>query len=89
MIIGIHVILALASLGLSSYNYFNPGSLKLRAGYSLAVGTLASGVALIFVNNASIIRTCLTGIVFFGIVSILNELARKKLSFQEDLTGHR
>lgn len=84
MIIAIHVLLALASLGLSTYSYFKPTALRLKAGYGLATGTLASGVALIIVNNASVLRTCLTGIAFFGVVSVLNELARKKLALQED-----
>lgn len=77
-----HVILALSSLGLATYNFTSPSKTKLNAAYGLAGGTLASGTALIFLNNASVLRTCLTGIAFFGIVSILNELARHKLAHQ-------
>lgn len=80
MIIALHVSLALISLGLSTFNFFLPSKVKLISSYLCASGTLASGVALIFINNASVLRTCLTGIAFFGIVTILNELARKKLS---------
>jgi hypothetical protein len=79
MFILIHIILALSALALSIYCYFNPSNGKLKVSYGLAAGTLASGVLLIFVNNASVLRTCLTGIIFFGVVSVLNEAARSKL----------
>ena len=80
----LHVLLALGSLALASINIFSPSSGKLKTSYGLAFGTLASGVLLIIVNDASVLRTCLTGIVFFAIVSILNETARHHLATQED-----
>lgn len=79
MIILIHVVLALVSLTLSAFNFFVPSKVKLIMSYLFATGTLASGVMLIFVNSASVLRTCLTGIVFFGVVTVMNELSRKKL----------
>ncbi|MDQ3123466.1 MAG: hypothetical protein M3Q14_02190 [bacterium] len=48
--------------------------------YGMAFGTLASGVLLIIVNKASILRTCLTGIIFFSIVTVLNQAAIRKLA---------
>lgn len=83
MLIVIHIVLALGALALSVVANFMPTVSKLKASYALAVGTLTSGVLLIVVNHASILRTCLSGILFFGIVSILNETARKKLAFNE------
>lgn len=83
MIILTHVILALLSLALSTTNYFIPTKTKLTTSYILAIGTLASGVVLIVANNASVLRTCLTGIAFFGVVTILNEFARKKIAQHE------
>lgn len=80
----LHVILALGSLALAGLNAFAPSRAKLKTSYGLAVGTLASGVLLIVVNHASILRTCLTGIIFFGIVSIINETARRRLATQEN-----
>lgn len=80
MIILSHVLLALLSLALSTFNFVTPSKTKLVTSYLLATGTLASGVVLIVVNNASVLRTCLTGIAFFGVVTILNELARKKIA---------
>lgn len=79
MLIIIHVVLALSALILSVVANFMPSRDKLRVSYALAVGTLTSGVLLIVINHASLLRTCLSGILFFGVVSILNETARRKL----------
>lgn len=84
MLILLHVILALGALTLSVYANFKPAANKLRSSYLLAGGTLSTGVLLIVISHASIVRTCLTGIVFFGIVAVLNETARRKLATQEN-----
>lgn len=80
MLIIIHAVLALSALTLSVVANFKPGTSKLNASYGLAAGTLSTGVLLIVLSHASIIRTCLTGIAFFGVVSVLNETARRKLA---------
>ena len=80
MLILIHVMLAIGALTLSVIANFKPSSNKLKVSYGLAVGTLASGVLLIVINHANVLRTCLTGIVFFAIVSLLNEFARRNLA---------
>lgn len=84
MLIVLHVVLALAALAVSVAANIHPAANKLKISYYLAGGTLSTGVLLIVVNNASVIRTCLTGIAFFVAVSILNETARKRLVSQQD-----
>lgn len=78
----LHVVLALASLGLATFNFFRPTDHKLEFSYGLAMGTLISGVSLIFINNASVLRTCLSGIIFFAVVTALNQAAHRKLAVQ-------
>jgi hypothetical protein len=80
MLILIHVVLAITSIAIAVYNNFRPSNYKLKQSYIFALETLATGVLLIIVNNASVLRTCLTGIVFFCFVSLLNETARHKLA---------
>lgn len=84
MLILTHVIFALGALAISVLANFRPAAGKLKASYILAGGTLTTGVLLVVIGHANLVRTCLTGIVFFGIVSILNETARKRLAVQED-----
>lgn len=84
MFIVLHVVLALSALAVAAYANIRPSDTKLKLSYGLAVGTLTSGVLLIIINHASILRTCLSGIIFFGAVSGLNEIARRKLvSYQK------
>lgn len=80
MLIIAHIVLAFSALVLSSFNFFRPLYNRLKTSYWLASGTLVSGVLLIVANKASVLRTCLTGILFFGVVSVLNESARHKLA---------
>lgn len=79
----IHIVLALASVGLAAYNLFKPAKNKLKIAYLLATGTLSTGVLLIAVNHASIIHTCISGISLFAVVSLLNEVGRYRLNKQE------
>lgn len=78
----LHVLLAVASLVLSSINFFNPGAKKSIGSYGLATATVASGILLIVVNHASIVRTCLTGVIFFAVVIAMNQVASRKLATQ-------
>lgn len=84
MLIVLHVVLALGALIISVAANVKPSTNKLKSSYFLAGGTLSTGVLLIVFGGASIIRTCLTGILFFGAVSILNETARKRLATQAE-----
>jgi hypothetical protein len=83
MLIVIHVLLALSAIGVSVFNLRKPTNTQLRISYQLAITTLISGVLLIIINNASVLRTCLTGIVFFAGVSMLNEFSRRKLALED------
>jgi len=80
MFILLHVILALSSLSLSAYNVIKPTTSKLKASYGLAVATLFSGVLLVIVNNASVLRTCLTGLLFFATVTAMNAVSAHSLA---------
>ena len=80
LMIILHILLAVASLVLSSINLVSPSEKKSGISYSLAAGTLATGALLIIVNNASVIRTCFSGIVFFAIVTLMNKVASHKLA---------
>lgn len=84
MLLLIHVSLALGAIALSIMAQFVPSNRKLKTSYGLATGTLTSGALLIVLHHADVLRTCLTGIMFFGAVSLLNELARRRLATQEE-----
>ncbi len=80
MLIVLHIVLAFSSIGAAIYSFFRPSKNVIKTGYYLAGVTLSSGVLLVVVNNASLLRTCISGIALFAGVSILNTLAMHKLA---------
>lgn len=83
MIILVHVVIALASVTLASFTFFKPTVKRLSASYGLIVATVASGTLLIFVNSADILRTCLSGLFYVTVVSLVTiatHLRVKKLA---------
>lgn len=75
MLILIHIVLALSSLGLATYNLIRPTLGRLKTSYGLAGATLGSGALLVVINHASVLRTCMTGLVFFASVTALNSVS--------------
>lgn len=80
MIIAIHVTIALSTLLLTTYNYFKPTKNKLTASYISISATLLSGSYLAFASSANILRTCVTGLMFVTVTSILTYYSYKKLN---------
>ncbi len=79
MILLIHIIIALSSLAVGTYAFARPSQTKLHVSYGFASGTFISGVVLIM-SGASLVHACISGIVFLGGVSVLNEFTRRKLA---------
>lgn len=71
IIILIHVIIALASIAVSSVTFFKPAIKNLYASYGLILATVASGTYLILSTSGSILKSCLTGLAYVTVVSII------------------
>lgn len=71
MVILIHVLIALASIGVASVTYFKPSMKLLATSYGLIVATVASGTYLVVVAQASILHACLSGLFYVTVVSIV------------------
>jgi len=67
----LHVIIALSSVILSSVTFFKPTFNKLYVSYGFIVATVASGTYLIVSSSGSILRSCLTGLFYVTVVSII------------------
>jgi uncharacterized BrkB/YihY/UPF0761 family membrane protein len=80
----LHIVVALASIGVSTYSFFAPSQAKLRLSYALVGVTLASGTFLVVSSGAHILQTCLTGLIYVGGVSIALVGARHKLVDQKE-----
>jgi hypothetical protein len=80
MVILTHVLIALASLALSAYSYFNPSQTMLRVSYGLIALTLASGTYLLLSKPSHMIEACMMGLAYLAIISIATVAARYKLT---------
>lgn len=71
MIILLHVLIALTSVGLASFTYFKPTTNRLLASYGFIGATVVSGTILIVTMSSDILRSCLTGLFYVTVVSIV------------------
>lgn len=71
MIVLIHVIIALASVALSSITFFKPSNNKLAVSYGLIIATVGSGTFLLLTTTGDILRSCLTGLFYVTVVTIV------------------
>lgn len=71
MIVLIHVIIALASVALASITFFKPSLKKLAVSYGLIIATVASGTYLLISTSSHILQSCLSGLFYVTVVSIV------------------
>ena len=83
MFILLHVTVALAGIIASSVLVLRPSKQLFNLCYGLVVATLASGIYLVIVLRAKLLETCLSGLLYLGVVSVLLAAARWRQA-----TGH-
>ena len=71
IIVLVHVIIALSSVGIASVVFFKPTIKRLYASYGFIIATVASGTFLILTSSGSILRSCITGLFYVTVVSII------------------
>ncbi len=78
MVVLLHVMIALASIGVTTYAFISPSESRLRASYLLIALTLISGTYLVWVSPAHLVQSCVTGLVYVGgmMVAIVSTRAR-------------
>jgi hypothetical protein len=84
MILLAHIVIALSSIAYSTYLFFSPSKKKLYASYGLVGLTLVSGTYLVISTGAHVLQSCLTGLVYIGVVSTVIVGARYRLAKNED-----
>jgi hypothetical protein len=71
MILLLHIMIAISSIGIATVTYFKPSVKKLGASYGFIIATVASGTALLIMNPSNILHTCLSGLFYVTVVSIV------------------
>lgn len=80
MILPLHIAIALTSVIYTAFVYFSPSRAKLRGSYVLVALTVASGTWLIIANPAHMVQSCITGLVYLGVIFFGIALAHQKLA---------
>ncbi len=65
-----HIIIALASLGFTSYLFISPSVSRFKYAYALIGSTLVSGTILVVTAHSNLLSACTTGIAYLGIVTL-------------------
>ena len=84
MIIFTHVTIAILTIVLTLVTYIKPTSTKLKMSYVAIASTLISGTYLVFSMQSNLLRTCVTGLLFVTVTSIMTYAARNKLVHAEN-----
>jgi uncharacterized membrane protein YciS (DUF1049 family) len=80
MILILHIVLALTGIILATATFLAPNKTKLKFSYGLAASTLATGVYLTILNPTHLASSCITGLIYFGLVGVFIYSAQKKLA---------
>lgn len=83
MILITHIIIALSGLALTTYAYFRPSTVHLRAAYVTVGLTFVTGFYLVAMAPAHMLQACIEGVVYLGIASIGIVATRAKLAYTE------
>lgn len=79
MIILIHVIIALSSLVIASLAFFAPSLRKLMVSYGFILATVASGTYLLILFPSHILQSCMMGLAYVTVVSLVTITAHARL----------
>ncbi len=79
----LHIIIALASIGSTTYLFVAPTRAKFQASYSLVAATIASGTFLVIVNPAHMVQACMAGLLYISVVLTAIIAAQRKFAKQE------
>jgi hypothetical protein len=80
MILITHIIIALSSVISSAVLFFKPAKRNFYITYGLIGATIASGTYLVITTHSSLTHSCITGLIYLGIVLTLVATAQYRLS---------
>jgi hypothetical protein len=82
MVLLLHILIALSSVGFTTHLWWRPSKAKLFVSYGLVGGTLVSGTYLVISTNAHMLQACVSGLVYVGVVAVGIAGAQRKLALE-------
>lgn len=67
----VHIIIAVLSLVVASIVFFVPSIKRVAVSYGFIIATVASGTALLILNPSNILHTCLSGLGYLTVVTMI------------------
>lgn len=83
MLLALHIFIALTSVAWATVTFFKPAQSKFLLSYGLIAGTLISGTVLVFAADVSILRVCMSGLVYTSLVSVVTVAAHRKFATEK------
>jgi hypothetical protein len=80
MILIIHIIIAISSLLIATYLLIKPSQKAIYGSYSLIASTIITGTYIIVAMGASIVKTCLTGLIYLGVTLSITAYSHVKIN---------
>lgn len=70
-----HIAIALLSVAVATLAFFKPSTKVFYTSYGFIVATVATGTLLIFTNSVDIVRSCLSGLFYVTVLSLMTSAA--------------
>lgn len=84
MILMLHILIALSSVVVAGLSYAKPSHTTVQTASGLALGTLASGTYLVVSERAPLMHACVSGLIYFSLVSFLVITGSRRLAHQNN-----
>jgi hypothetical protein len=81
----IHIIIAVSSIAFTSLLFITPSAVKFRVNYLLIGLTLTTGTYLVVSTNTAMLKACMSGLIYIGIVTLGTLAARYKYARQQTI----
>lgn len=83
ILLPIHIIIALSSIGYTAYVLFRPSKKGLDIAYGLTGLTIATGTILVIDLRANLTLTCLEGLVYLSLMFAALVVARQRIAISK------
>jgi hypothetical protein len=80
IILLLHIGIAISSIAVATLAVVSPSRRKLNVSYSLVGLTLASGTYLVISMHTSLLRVCMTGLMYLAAVAVMLAVAQRRLA---------
>lgn len=83
MVVFLHVVVALLSIVYAALSFLSPSNARLITAYGLMVGTIGSGIYLVWLMPSTMLHVCMAGLLYTVVTGGITLAARARLIKQQ------